>query len=347
MQPAAAERVSTPLRRTLVFLAAAGAAVVAPAAPAAAHPLHAAAASSSWLDIAGRSAAGAVLLWATLPLGGLLLESLWASRGPRTSHRLADTALGVALVVAVAWLRHGGRGAYGLAFGITVVHLAAAAVWLGGVLDIALRKSEWQTTARRFGPAGIAAAGVLVVSGVWNVRLHTSGRPLAGTYEHVLVVKLLLVVAVLAVAGVVHRRLRPRLPDAPRRLVRGEAALLTAVVGAASLLAALPTAAIAADSGPIRIAAVADRVEVRTAGHVLTASGPDADECASVIVGAALGGGRPRAAACQAEAPDPTAIGTAFARFLADRGTMHLVILGDGSARSAAMTGAVADAAAA
>jgi hypothetical protein len=248
---------------------------------------------------------------------------------------LADAALGAALLAGVAFLRDG-RGLGPLGFGLILLHLAAAAVWLGGLLELVIRRDPRWAVARRFGPVGLGAVAVLVLTGIWNVRVHTGGKPLAGDYEHVLGLKLVFVVAAIAVATLARRRMRQR-HDAPsRRLIGGEAGLLATAVAAAALLTALPAAV--AGGPTVRVAQANGQVVVRSGKRTFTASGVDADECASHTTGVLLAGGDPKRLPCASNEPDAAQFGSAFARFLADKGVTSAVVVADDSSRSRAMT---------
>jgi len=321
--------------RAAGFLVAVGAAVLLSAAPAVAHPLHAATGPLSWPDVLGRSALGTALLWATLPLAGLLLASLWAPRGPRSSSPVWDATLGVALVVAIALLR-GERGSGALAFVLILVHLVAAAVWLGGVLELVVRQEDRWATARRFGPVGVGAVVVLVATGVWNVRVHTGGRPLAGSYEHVLGLKLALIVVALGFAVAAHRQLRGRHRVLSRRLVGGEAAALATVVAVAAVLTSLPAAA--AGGATVRVARSRNGITVISGGTTFRASGPDSEECASHAAGVLLAGADPRRLPCSLSEPDAPQLGAAFARYFSALRISSAVVMADDSPRSRAMT---------
>ncbi|MBI1735506.1 MAG: CopD family protein [Candidatus Rokubacteria bacterium] len=111
------------------------------------------------------------------------------------------------------------------AIAIDGIHLAAAGVWLGGLLPLALllgaaRRVEGEDgrayavlAARRFSRAAGLAVAVLVVTGVANASAHVGGVPaLAGTpYGRLLLAKLLLVVPLLALGAVNRRRWLPAL----------------------------------------------------------------------------------------------------------------------------------------
>jgi hypothetical protein len=193
-------------------------------------------------------------------------------------------------------------------------------------------------TARRFGPLGLGAVAVLVATGLWNVRVHTGGQPLAGDYEHVLGLKLALVAGAVALGAVTHRRVRPRRSGPPRRLIAGEAGLLATVVATAAVLTALPAAAA---GGPhLRVVRSDGRVTVRSGSRTFTASGPDAEECASQTAGVLLGGGDPHRLPCSSTSAEVQQFGGAFAGFLAEKRVRSVVVVADSSPRSVGMTDA-------
>ena len=104
-------------------------------------------------------------------------------------------------------------------------HLIAAGLWLGGLIPLALllvylRRSREQTwipvacnAASRFSNLGIAAVGILLVSGTVNA-LFLIGRTqaLAGTdYGRLLLLKITLFAAMVGLAGINRQYLLPRL----------------------------------------------------------------------------------------------------------------------------------------
>jgi hypothetical protein len=212
----------------------------------------------------------------------------------------------------------------------------AAAAWLGGLLELIFRRQDRSLAARRFGPVGLGAVVLLVITGIWNVRVHTGGKPLAGSYEHVLALKLSLVVVAVAVGAVAHRQVRHRRATPSRHLVGGEAGLLAAVVAAAAVLTALPAAA--AIGPKVSVLRGGGRITVRSGGRAFTASGPGADECASHAVGVLLAGGDPRRLPCSTNNVVAPQLGHAFASFLADNRVASVVVVADDSARSQQMT---------
>ena len=77
---------------------------------------------------------------------------------------------------------------------------------------------------------------------------------------------------------------------------------------------------------------------VRSAGRTFATSGADAEECASHHAGVLLAAGDPKRLPCSLSEPDAPMFGSAFARFLADKGTTSAVVVADDSPRSQAMT---------
>lgn len=105
---------------------------------------------------------------------------------------------------------------------VVFVHLVAALVWIGGMLFVAfvlvpvlrrepshLRTALLDRVGRRFRSVGWLALGILLVTGVWNLRnrglpwdIILSGDLFAGRFGRILLVKLLLVLMTLVLSGV-------------------------------------------------------------------------------------------------------------------------------------------------
>ena len=131
---------------------------------------------------------------------------------------------------------------------VGMVHLAAAAVWAGGLVmlagfllrladrrELAVILPEWSRWAA-------LAVGALLVAGLIQAALEV-GPPqalLTTTYGQLLLVKVGLVVVVIAVAGYSRRLVRMRLgasrPGAMRLAVAAEAVVLAAVMAMSSVL---------------------------------------------------------------------------------------------------------------
>ena len=121
-----------------------------------------------------------------------------------------------------------------------ILHLLAAGAWLGALLPLVIllaqarRDSSPQAVAvaraatLRFSVLGISCVGTLLVTGVVNTWFLSGSVPaLLGTlYGQLLLVKIALFAAMIAVAGINQRRLLPRLAD-----VASDAALRLRPVG--------------------------------------------------------------------------------------------------------------------
>ncbi|WP_100499520.1 copper resistance CopC/CopD family protein [Geodermatophilus chilensis] len=168
----------------------------------------------------------------------VVLRSVWRRGGPAVMDVVAGGVLAVALVGTVAAVGHPVAGPMpGLAVTSAAVHVAAMAVWLGGLAGLlggVLREdAPADDVARALPPFSRLAAGsvtALVVTGVVQ-SVREVGSPVAlvtTTYGWVLLAKLALVLLLLAAAGVsrvwVQQHLGVRRPrPAPRRRVTAHA----------------------------------------------------------------------------------------------------------------------------
>ncbi|MBV8957348.1 MAG: CopD family protein [Actinobacteria bacterium] len=223
------------MRLRIGVAAALGAQLWAAATPAQAHTIHRVPRSTAWTSLAAHGASTTILLLAASATAGAVLAAALARRGP--GWRPPATAAAVAaLVISVTARAVAGGDPVGF------VHAAAAAVWIGCVVDVL---AAWRgggagparvaERAHRFGRVAIAAATVTVATGVWNVRRHVATVAALHTtaYGRILVAKLALVILVLGAGWVVQRR-------RTARWFTAEAAGLAAAVFAASLLLAVP-----------------------------------------------------------------------------------------------------------
>lgn len=125
---------------------------------------------------------------------------------------------------------HGsGLGDHALALSAGVTHVAAAMVWIGGLIVLVvhgLRRdsgfsdaASLQRAARRFGLTALIAVILLAVSGLANsyTRLDTPDQLLTSDYGRTVFAKVLLLLSLVGVAALVRRRLIPQL-DSPGRL---------------------------------------------------------------------------------------------------------------------------------
>jgi copper transport protein len=160
-----------------------------------------------------------------------------------------------------------------------VLHMAGAAVWVGGLLLLVVgafpatrglaERDRVRTLApvvSRFSDLALVAIAILVASGVFRAWTEVRAlRALTGApYGIVLLIKLAIFVPILAMGIVNNRWTKPRITraaaeDAPdraplralRRLVAAEVLLATAVLGVTAFLVNLPPARVEAGiSGP-------------------------------------------------------------------------------------------------
>ncbi len=175
---------------------------------------------------------------------------LWMLVLPRI-RPWAVVPLGLA-IAAAAVRSHAASGAAWWALPANVVHLGAAAVWSGALAHLILvawrlRGGEDRDAlvegARRYAALALWLVALVLATGVLVAlpRFSTPGELLGTTYGRILLVKLALVVATLALATAARRRALG-VPPTPRirllrLLVRPEGALLLAVITAATVLA--------------------------------------------------------------------------------------------------------------
>jgi len=165
---------------------------------------------------------------------------------------LATALLAGVLLATLAWAGHaaGERGADRVVhLSADAVHLVAAGAWLGtlpGLAWLLARAREPKDlepaaiAARRFSALGVTSVSALVLTGIANAW-YTVGAPaslLGTTYGRLLLMKLVLVAAMVALAAVNRTRLTPRLASetgiaAARELRRN--AIAEAVFGVAVL----------------------------------------------------------------------------------------------------------------
>jgi putative copper resistance protein D len=178
-------------------------------------------------------------------------------------------ALAAGLVGALAWAGHaaGGAGVEGIVHpAADVLHLVAAAAWAGTLLPLALLLSGARGEAAsvaiarvatlRFSNFGIASVGTILVTGVINTWYLVGGiAALTDTdYGRLLLIKVALFVAMIAIATVNRVRLTPRLVhgagasvvhDAWRQLRRNtviEAAAGAIIIAIVAVLGVTPPA---------------------------------------------------------------------------------------------------------
>lgn len=254
------------VRIRLVAGAAAGAGVLAAAA---AVPL--AGAYQQGLGLGGVASAAAfdlalvgddvlVLVLMVVGLGVALLGVGHGARGTTAGGRPRLLATAGALVAVVAPALVGHTRAFepvGLLVVTDVVHLAAGATWLGGLVGLAItlpllahREREVALVVSRFSSAAAAVLALLVATGslmAWRVLGSWSGL-VDTAYGRLLLVKIGIVLVVAALAGYNRFRLLPRAGAAVghgertatysvvRRTVLAEAGLLVALLAVTGFL---------------------------------------------------------------------------------------------------------------
>jgi copper transport protein len=158
-----------------------------------------------------------------------------------------------------------------------VVHVAAASVWLGGLLALGLavrRDGDRSALMRRFSTIAVVSVAVLAVTGVVRAlaELHAVSQLWTTGYGRTLIVKTALLLALVTIGWVNRYRLVPRLEVAAlRRNVAAELVLFAGLVVAVALLTDLRpgrdrNAAAAIASGPPPLPAKEMVVQARESG---------------------------------------------------------------------------------
>ena len=179
-------------------------------------------------------------------LGAVVSLAAFAWRGWTTT--LLTAVLAAFALLPIATTGHSGDMAgHGLAVNSILLHMVAAAGWLGGLLLLVVLRASaadvaWQPLLRRYSSIALAAFVVVAASGVARSFTALEGwADLATPYGAILLGKVVALV-LLGALGVVHRmRVIPRIPDAAAsawfwRLVAVELALMGLASGAAAAL---------------------------------------------------------------------------------------------------------------
>lgn len=211
----------------------------------------------------------ALLWWLRLLLGLGLSVLLY-----RQSRQSFAALVGVLLLIVTSLGSHavGARVAPPLAIAIDAVHLAAAALWLGGLFQLCLRlpSARLGTLVPRVSAVFLPTVLVLVATGVFNAweQIATWKALLSTAYGQSLIFKLALLIPLLGIAVVNLLMIRPHRFLAR---VRAEAVLGTVLLLGAALLASLPPSAqqslpepleTARQAGDLRVALRVDPVWV-------------------------------------------------------------------------------------
>ena len=166
-----------------------------------------------------------------LVLAVVLAVCLAYDRLPLARWLVLAAALG--LTAAIAWTGHAGStvGETGiLHLTADVLHLIAAAAWIGGLVSLAqllagtrhdpAHASFARDATRRFSTLGIAAVGTLLLTGIVNawILVGSTNALFATEYGQLLMLKICLFVVMLAFAAVNRFWLTPQLVLAGERL---------------------------------------------------------------------------------------------------------------------------------
>lgn len=171
----------------------------------------------------------------------------------------AALAAGAATLLLPALAGHAGqKSPRGLSLPLDVAHLAAASVWLGGLIGIAVlwlsvgaagRAAALAHVVPRFSAVALGSVLLLIGTGIGQalLELPTLATLWSTSYGQALLWKIGLLAAALLLAAVNLARTKPRLTardaSAPlllRRLVQGEILFVAAALFAAGVLSSLP-----------------------------------------------------------------------------------------------------------
>jgi copper transport protein len=203
---------------------------------------------SLWSDVASTRYGKALLVrlvltvLAVLPVVGVRLADL-------RPWRVAAGTVAASLLLTFGLAGHAGSGRWpGLGVVLDIFHLGSVAVWIGGLVLLALSRGAWLTddrakvTARRFSVMAGVALPIAVVSGA--AQTGRVARSLGGlsetTWGRTLIAKLSVVLVVLVLGTMARVALRRFGPLSIRRLVVAEAVVGLAVLGVTAGLVALP-----------------------------------------------------------------------------------------------------------
>lgn len=202
-------------------------------------------------------------------LAALFVRSLSAEGGERRWVKATAVALAAAFVGSLAWAGHaiGGEGVEGVLHpAADVLHLIAAAAWLGMLVPLALllglaaddaaALATVRAATLRFSTLGLVSVGTLLASGIVNTWYLVGSIPalLDTDYGRLVLVKIALFSLMVAVAAVNRQRLTPTLvidrraaaiARTRRQLRRNatiEASLGAVVIAVVAVLGVLPPA---------------------------------------------------------------------------------------------------------
>jgi copper transport protein len=244
----------------------------------------------------GRDFLDLELVLALFGLAGLV--ALFLDRPEREQRSVVELvalpsalAAGAAALVLPALAGHAGqKSPRGLALPLDIVHMAAAAIWLGGLIGLVVlwltlrpegRVAALAHVVPRFSAVAFGSVVVLIGTGIGSafLELPTFASLWQTSYGKALIVKIVLLFAALMLAGVNLARTKPRLQASVsqpslgsqtavllRRLVQGEIVFVSAALFAAVVLTSLPPPA----SALARVKNIAARVGPGPVSEVVT-----------------------------------------------------------------------------
>lgn len=231
-------------------------------------------------------------------LSGYLLALLWRqqthSLTPATLFWWAGLVLSLAIGQTSSLVSHSAALRQGslVATLVDMAHLAAAAIWIGALLQLVVTLWQSQTLPQaerarvnlelnlNFSALGAAAVGILVISGSYLSYLHVaSWTALVGTtYGLALITKILLVLPTFLIAAINLLIIKPRLAQTTpqsatwsqfSRLVRLETGVAVLILLAAGVLIELQRAAdaplLADDPGRLVVEQIVDDLTITMA----------------------------------------------------------------------------------
>ena len=180
-------------------------------------------------EIIGESAIGTAWIVRMVAMAIAVLAAIALDRRPSAARFALLTSSSIA-IAALVWTGHAGatEGWSGTIHRLSdIIHMLAAAVWIGGIAafswmlfrPIRQQGSEQLSVAHRaleqFSQVGTLAVGLIVATGLINslilLGLPSPSRLLASLYGQLLLAKLGLVAAMLALAGANRWRFTPAL----------------------------------------------------------------------------------------------------------------------------------------
>jgi len=192
-------------------------------------------------DVALSTRFGTVMVGAAIAAAAGALLAALAPVAPRLEPLAFATAF--VLLPAPTLAGHAlDRGLPKIEVAVDLLHVAAASLWVGGLLALALslrRPGDRASTLRRFSNLALISVGVLVVTGVVSAvsELRSFSQLWSTGYGRVLLVKSALLTVLVAIGWLNRYRLLPRLSLAAlRRNVVVELTLFAGLVAAVALL---------------------------------------------------------------------------------------------------------------